>query len=440
MFTCGSSSRILNLGVELCNGKNIIQKSNVKSNVISINHVKGVVSPGPNDCLKKTADKFVYSDAHFHPRNYVQQGLGLDKVIHRMDEIGIKYATIMPIPTNKLSSTSDPEWRVCCGEHHCGPIYYLPPYLKQKNVLSKEDLIELKRETELYVNTAVDNTTACQYKKLSPEQQKRIDPMITGLHLGDMHSSRYLLQKLDENPGVFTGIGEITIHKEVVENQYAGKHQANLKGNSEPLKKLMHTAGIIGMPVTIHCDVDVLPHERCDEPAHFEDFKKFLQDPQVQNTTIVWAHAGGLGRFVQAPKNHLSNLDAMLNDPKFKNVYLDISWDQVAKQLTDSPEVEAEWCEFIEKHSDRILFGSDSLAPQSNEAWNSTAEAYHRLLSKLTPGTKEKVMLTNYEKVFVHAREKVRTFEKEKLSKIMPTLQRVGQRSSEMILSMSAKL
>jgi hypothetical protein len=63
------------------------------------------------------------------------------------------------------------------------------------------------------------------YRSLTKEQQARFDPMITGStrrHVrGRPHPAR-----ADDVPGVFSGIGEFTIHKEFVSSKIAGRPRA----------------------------------------------------------------------------------------------------------------------------------------------------------------------------------------------------------------------
>jgi hypothetical protein len=253
---------------------------------------------------------------------------------------------------------------------------------------------------------------------LTDAQRARIDPMITGLHIGDLRVGDYLLKALSMNPKTFTGIGEITVHKELVELMFAGQRgQANTQKRLEPLTKLLEMAGVFHMPVTLHCDIDNLQEQVKDAvtgrtgrpPANFEGLKEMLQDPRVANTKVIQAHAGGLGRFVQETDGHLGRVQSLLDT--CPNFMLDISWSEVAKQLTKSPAKMAQWTDFIEKNSDRILFGSDSLAPQTDEKWAETMKMYDQLFAKLTPQAKEKVLNTNYENTFVAARAKVRHVE-----------------------------
>ena len=55
-----------------------------------------------------------------------------------------------------------------------------------------------------------------QYKSLTKEQQDRLDPMITGFNPADMYAAKHIERVLRTFPGVFTGIGEFSIHKEFV--------------------------------------------------------------------------------------------------------------------------------------------------------------------------------------------------------------------------------
>ena len=365
---------------------------------------------------------WIYNDSHFHPTQYTQQGRSPDSLIADMDTLGIQYTTLMPIPTNVLSSQPEPGWSPCSGRHHCGPSYYLPPRMLLTRTLSEEDMAEARQATELYMNTGVDSTTAWRYQKLKAGQRMRLDPMITGLHLGDMHSSTYLLEKLHQHPGVFTGVGEITVHKEAVEELFAGDRQANLDGNVAPLMKLLETCGPIGMPVVLHCDVDVRGADPLETPVYLEGIRRLLSDPSAAGTTIIWAHAGGLGRFVNAPTGHLQALRAMLADSRFRHVHIDLSWSLVAARLVENKQTLLEWIQLINDYPSRFLYGSDALAPMDGERWNQTYAKYQALMDGLTPACRQLVSMGNYERVFVAARRKVRAFERYLLPGIIADL------------------
>lgn len=388
---------------------------------------------GSTDFLSKaqphSQKSFKYSDAHFHPFNYVQCGLKLDKYIELMDELEIDCTTLMSIPTSVCSHTQEPEWQPLSGRHHCGPFYYLPDVVKVKEKICTADYALALEAAHLYTNTGVDASLASKYRALTDDKKNRLDPMVTGLYLGDPRCGTNLLTTLNENPGVFTGVGEITVEKEVV-NHLLTERWANLETNALPLITLIHTCGQIGMPVVLHCDV-ALPSQNSDVPPKYLDgLKKLFTDEKVKNTTLVWAHAGGLGRYVNAPDNHVKTLRSMLE--AHSNLHVDISWDVVAERLIKDPEASDQWKNLIGDYSDRFLFGSDALAPKEKATWNTTYEKYSSLFDELAPEVKDKVCRANYKRVFVDAREKVREFEKTKLPEIIERLQENFEKGPDM--------
>jgi len=64
------------------------------------------------------------------------------------------------------------------------------------------------------------------YKSLTTDEQARFDPMITGFNPTDMYAADHIRRVLQTFPGVFTGIGEFTIHKEFVSAKFPAKSQA----------------------------------------------------------------------------------------------------------------------------------------------------------------------------------------------------------------------
>ena len=65
------------------------------------------------------------------------------------------------------------------------------------------------------------------YKSLTKEQQARFDPMITGFNPADMYAADHVRRVLETFPGVFTGIGEFTIHKEFVSGKFPARSRAS---------------------------------------------------------------------------------------------------------------------------------------------------------------------------------------------------------------------
>lgn len=382
--------------------------------------------PSPSLGVARTQKRYKVADVHFHPTNYAQQGTDPLLLLVAMDELKIMYTTLAPIPTNVLGR--------CCGNQQYSPSTGHPTLQANyyiSDAVVRHDKWEVDRKTyeeliakdaPLGYNLGVDSDTATRYNRLTEEQKTRFDPMVTGLMLGDLRCSEDLLRKLSNNPGVFTGVGEITVHKEWVEKKVPIEHQANLGERSAGLKALMKTCGVIGMPVVLHCDVDVIPFDRREgvPPAYFEPIKAFLADPDCKNTKIIWAHAGGLGKYSGISDGHLERLRQILDSKDHSHVYFDISWDTFAKQLLrisqghivdDETKVKA-FCKLLSDYPARFLFGSDSLSPNSQAHWGTTADLYANVFSTVDKSVSKAVRYENYQRLLVNSRPWVRAYEK----------------------------
>jgi predicted TIM-barrel fold metal-dependent hydrolase len=243
------------------------------------------------------------------------------------------------------------------------------------------------------------------YRSLSPEQQARIDPMITGFHPADMYAADHIRRVLETFPGVFSGIGEFTIHKEFVSSKVPGE-TASL--TNPALDRILDFAAQVGLVVLIHNDVDMPFPKEGAEPVYLAQMKSLLK--RHSNVTIIWAHCG-VGRVVRPVKQHTAMLESILSDPEMRNVYFDISWDEVAKYIVASPESVRITADLINRHPDRFLFGTDEVAPPDQKKYLRVYYQYEPLWNALSPQASEDVRKGNYERLFDEARRKVRAWE-----------------------------
>jgi len=130
-----------------------------------------------------------------------------------------------------------------------------------------------------------------------------------------------------------------------------------------------------------------------------------------KQTSIIWAHCG-LGRVVHPIHDQLRLLETALADPETQHVNIDISWDEVAKYIIATPEGIKAMAAVINKYPDRFLFGTDEVAPPSQEKYLKVYNMYAPLLAELTPEARTKLLKGNYERLFDAARVKVRAWEK----------------------------
>lgn len=353
-------------------------------------------------------------DGHLHPGRYDQKSQSLLRMIQMANENRIKYFVAMRIPTNVNSLQSD---RRYVDMTSCGETYYLPQSLFDNDEpLSRAKVVEAKKQVELCMNTEVDWIQAAEYMKLTEDQKDRIDLAITGLYLGDPRAPFSLLQKIAGNEAPFSLVGEVTLAKEVVMHLLPHESQAHLKSHIKPFCTLAEIIGLTGMPISLHCDVDTSIQEdiRSGHPANLNGIMKLFSDTQLEETTIIWAHFGGISRFGSVPETHYSNLDSLLR--RFPNLMIDLSWSRVASKLDP-----AQVAELINTHPDRFIMGSDALAPHDADVLGHTYTIYNEpggLFSQLTEDALEKTLVTNYEKTIRAGREHCKKFKQHILPKI----------------------
>jgi hypothetical protein len=242
-----------------------------------------------------------------------------------------------------------------------------------------------------------DASVATAYKALPSWHQIRLDPMITAFSPAGMHAPDHIKRVLMTSPGVFTGIGEFSIHK-------PSKVAGSVATPPDPaLHGILDFAGEAGLVVILQNDI-----EPDQDPSVLMQFKELLL--KHPNTAIIWAHAG-LGRSDRLAKDHFAIIENVLANPALKHVNIDISGDETAKHVTASPETVAATAALIEKFPDRFLFGSDVVAPAKIDSQMAVFDAYEPLRKALRTPTARKVALENYERIFDEGRRRVRAWE-----------------------------
>jgi predicted TIM-barrel fold metal-dependent hydrolase len=337
------------------------------------------------------ATTVLFNDTHFHLTNYIQEGPALQDFLDRVMGAKVGRVALFGIPLQQTWSYEN------SGEQ--APTYYL------------------ESDAPLYYYSFTDAYIAMAYRSLPEERRRRFDPMITGFNPADMYAADHIRRVLKTFPGVFSGIGEFTIHKEFVSSKVAG----DIASLTDPaLDRVLDLAAEVGLVVLIHSDIDMPFAKVGAEPVYLAQMKALLA--RHQKATIIWAHAG-LGRVIHPVQasphgngaierpNHVQILEEILTDRKFAHVHFDISWSEVAKYVVATPDTLKRTAALINRHPDRFLFGTDEVAPKDQAAYLRVFEQYEPLWGLLDAQASEKLRKGNYERLFDAARRKVRAWE-----------------------------
>jgi hypothetical protein len=332
----------------------------------------------PAPAAASAATAYELNDSHLHLWNYIQQGPTIQDFLKVMGT-RVGRAAIFGLPLQQMWSYGN------SGDF--APWYYT------------------QTDAPLYYYSFVDAMMAITYRSLTPDQQARFDPMIIGFNPADMYAADHIRRVLTTFPGVFSGIGEFTIHKEFVSAKTAGG-PASL--TDPALDRIFDFAAEAGLVVLLHCDVDTPFPRPGQDPYQAKQLGAlFKRHPK---TTTIWAHIG-LGRVVHPLHDMLGMVERALDNPELSHVYLDISWDETAKYLVATPESTAAMAAMINRHADRFLFGTDEVGPTEQAKYLKIYDIYAPLMAQLTPEAREKLLKGNYERLFDKARRDVRAWE-----------------------------
>lgn len=326
-----------------------------------------------------SAEKDEYYDAHVHLTNYVQEGLTAREYL---DAVGSRVgrSALFGIPLQMHWSD-----RVT-GK--IAPTYYLDA------------------DSALYYYSFTDAYIAQQYLSLDKAQQERFEPMITGFNPADMYAPEHIRRVLQTFPGVFTGIGEFTIHKEFVSAKVTGDVASLIDPAIDRIFDFTAETGLISI---LHNDIH-MPYAKPEARRFFFNQAKavFKRHPDA---VIIWAHTG-LGRVIQPVENHLGMVEEILADPDLKNIYFDISWDEVAKYVVATPQATQSTARLIEKYPDRFLMGTDNVALTEPEKVFAVFNQYQPLWDSLSEQASYNVRKGNFARLFDEASAKVRQWER----------------------------
>src|SRR3982750_4702804 len=176
----------------------VIGFNNLSSVIVSLVIIQSFIAFSSLAQVPKSTDnnESLFYDSHFHLTNYIQEGIDVHKFLEIMGT-RVGRSTLFGIPLQQQWSYGN------SGEF--APTYYL------------------QTDAPLYYYSFTDAAIAMAYRSLTAAEQARFDPMITGFNPTDMYAADHIRRVLLTFPGVFSGIGEFTIHKEFVSSKIAGE-------------------------------------------------------------------------------------------------------------------------------------------------------------------------------------------------------------------------
>ena len=242
--------------------------------------------------------------------------------------------------------------------------------------------------------------------------------MITGFNPADMYGVDHIRRVLTIFPGVFTGIGEFSIHKEFVSAKVSGE-TASL--TNPALDRILDFAAETGLVVILHNDVDMPFAKDNAEPAYLTADQGAAQAPPQGGDHLgsrrPRPHRPPGSRRRLRPRNAADEAASRLSRRScpirtLRHVNFDISWDEVAKYAVASKRIDRAGATMLNEYPDRFLFGTDTVAPGRPAPYFAVFDLWDAVWAQLTPEASLKVRKGNYQRLFDEGRRRVRAWEK----------------------------
>lgn len=366
------------------------------------------------------------ADSHFHIANYAMQGIPLQTLIDRYMGERVARSVVFALPLQQKWDALEE-----FADNRMAPNYYLGP------------------QAGMYYYAFIDTMVAVDYLALTDADKARLDPMIVGFNPMDRYGVQHVMRMLLLFPGVFTGIGEFSVHKEVVADKISDDPAiANIPRGTIPppdvtpssrnslynpaLKTLFDFAAEVGLIVNLHSDMYPTHVTHDGRLLSREPNKPYLDGlkhvaRQSPETLVIWAHTG-LGRYVRPTPDHLARVGDILDAAP--NWHVDLSWDLVQAYMIEPdegmPSLQA-WADFVIQYQDRILWGSDTViytknvqdreglvtggSPMPVAEYLAVVDLLNPLWERVGPDVTRKVRFGNHARLFDAAAVNVRAWE-----------------------------
>ncbi len=160
-----------------------------------------------------------------------------------------------------------------------------------------------------------------------------------------------------EYPNMFKWMGEVNMMKQALLGNAA---EPATKKSIDKWANFMALLEERGIPINIHADLG-----NDSNPTQFLSLIEYALS-KYSNNKIIWAHMGLSKELTTIdPLVHTNILSAMFY--KYPNLMVDLSWRVIHDNYFNDPEKRTIYVEFMNRHSDRILPGTDFVASRKKD-------------------------------------------------------------------------
>ena len=301
--------------------------------------------PGAAACYDRAAQPYTaVVDTHLHFRPFGGPAVPFEEVVRYLEETGVLFANVYGI--GQMLPASSP-----CTYYLDCPGTPVTPTLRNDFVNAANYLTKTPAGIHL--------TLSMTFPDLA-----RPESVVEGIEILDA-----------EYPGLFRWMGEVNLVKQA---QFANDHEPVPAAAIGEWTPFMDTLRERGIPLAIHSDLG-----NDDDPTRYVPLMEEVLR-QYPDNAIVWVHMG-LSRELTTmdAAQHIELLASMLD--RHPGLLLDVSWRVLDDAYFSQPEARAAYIPLLNRHSERILPGTDFLASGDKdlEVYRTELDVTSRIFSYL---------------------------------------------------------
>ena len=301
--------------------------------------------PGAAACYDRAAQPYTaVVDTHLHFRPFGGPAVPFEEVVRYLEETGVLFANVYGIG-QMLPASSPCTYYLDCPGTPVTPTL-LNDFVNAANYLTKTP-------------AGIHLTLSMTFPDLA-----RPESVVEGIEILDA-----------EYPSLFRWMGEVNLVKQA---QFANDHEPVPAAAIGEWTPFMDTLRERGIPLAIHSDLG-----NDDDPTRYVPLMEEVLR-QYPDNAIVWVHMG-LSRELTTmdAAQHIELLASMLD--RHPGLLLDVSWRVLDDAYFSQPEARAAYIPLLNRHSERILPGTDFLASGDKdlEVYRTELDVTSRIFSYL---------------------------------------------------------